>query len=198
MKAISISVVKEGGYASKIGLNASDLIYRINGKPIESPQQVTETIARGPAEFSIIRDAEIVQFSIDSPSLGVVLGEVDFDEREWLERQTVSRVLLTTAQAVAERPVMQTLGIVGAQCIYGVNAFADLAAGIREFVGGRSQGLQKKIAEARREVCREMQLEAHILGANGVVAVRFEHTEIGDKGGYMLMVTATGTAVVLE
>lgn len=198
MKMVGVSIVRSDGYAYQIGLKPHDLIYRINGAAVVAPEAVTEAIALGPSEFTIIRDDEILQFHIDSPSLGVVLNEIEFDEQRWLERQAISAVCLTTAQNFSEKRVVRTLDVVGAQCIYGVNAFADLAAGVREFVGGRSQGLQKKIAEARRDVCRELRIEAHMLGANGVIAVAFEHTEIGDKGGYMLMVTGTGTAVVVE
>jgi uncharacterized protein YbjQ (UPF0145 family) len=198
MKIVSVSIVRGDGYAHQMGLKPHDLIYRINGAAVETPQAVTDSIALGPSEFTIIRDDEILQFNIDSSSLGVVLNEIEFDEQRWLERQAISAVCLTTAQNFSDKRIVRTLDVVGAQCIYGVNAFADLAAAVREFVGGRSQGLQKKVAEARREVCRELRIEAHMLGANAVIAVAFEHTEIGDKGGYMLMVTGTGTAVVVE
>ena len=198
MRLVTVSIVRDDGNAAKIGIQPNDLIYRINGAPVASPQAVTDTIAAGSAQFTLLRAGKLVEVSVESSSLGVVLNEVEFDEGAWLRDQAIENVLLTTAQSVADRRIIKTLDIVGAQCIYGVNAFADLAAGIREFVGGRSQGLQRKIAEARQEVCRELRAEAHMLGGNGVIAVAFEYTEIGDKGGYMLMVTGAGTSVVLE
>lgn len=198
MKAVSVSIVRDEGYAAKIGIKPQDLIYRINGSPVESTQAVTDAISNCSAQFTIIRNDEIVLIDVDSPSLGVVLNEVDFDEEGWLDRRAMAGVLLTTAQSFADKRIVNTFDIVGSQCIYGVNAFADLAAGIREVVGGRSQGLQNKLAEARIEVCRELRAEAHKRGANGVIAVSFTHTEIGDKGGYMLMVVGTGTAVFVE
>ncbi len=198
MKVVSVSIVRDEGYAAAVGVKPHDLIYRINGLPVESPQVVTDAIGRGAAEFTIIRGENVFKINVDSPSLGVVLNEVEFDEMGWRDRRAISDVLLTTAQTFADKRVVKTLDIVGAQCVYGVNAIADLAAGIREFVGGRSQGLQKRIAEARLEVCQELRAEAHIRGGNGVVAVSFTHTEIGDKSGYMLMVVGTGTAVLVE
>lgn len=198
MKLVIISSIRDDGYAFKAGFKKFDLIYRINGAPVENPEAVTDSIKKGPAQFTIIRSDEVINITVETATLGVVLNETDFNEKEWLERKSVSSVLLTTAQNIHNREIINTLGIVGAQCVYGVNAFADLAVGIRELVGGRSQVLQKKIAEARLEVCRELQGEAHMLGGNGVVAVTFEHTEIGDKSGYMLMVTGTGTAVIFK
>lgn len=198
MKSVVISIVRDDGYAAQIGLRAQDVIYRIDGNLVESPQSVTDRLAKGAAKFSVIRGDEMLHINIDSTSLGVLLNEIDFDEAGWLERQAVSSVLLTTAQTFSEKRITKTLDVVGAQCVYGVNAIADLTAGFREFVGGRSQVLQRKIAEAREQVCRELRSEAHVRGGNGVVAVSFSFSEIGDKGGYMLMVVGTGTAVVVE
>lgn len=198
MKSVVISIVRDDGYAAQVGLRPQDVIYRIDGILVGSPQSVTDRLAKGSAQFSVIRGDELLIIDIDSTSLGVVLNEIDFDEAGWLDRQAVSRVLLTTAQTFSERQITQTLDVIGAQCIYGVNAIADLAAGLREFVGGRSQVLQRKVAEAREQVCRELRAEAHLRGGNGVVAVSFAVSEIGDKGGYMLMVVGMGTAVVVE
>lgn len=198
MKLVAFSNVRDDGYAASVGFQPRDLIYRINGQLIDAPQSVSEVIARGPSVFTIIRDDTIVEINVDSSTLGVALGEMEFDEEVWRKKIAIAAIQLTTAQTFADKRIVKTLDIVGAQCIYGVNAFADLAAGIREFVGGRSQGLQQKVAEARLEVCRELREEAQKMGANGVIAVAFEHAEIGDKGGYMLMVTGTGTAVLVE
>jgi len=194
MKLVSFSIIRDDGYAASVGIQPNDLIYRLNGELIDSPQSVSDLIARGPTKFTIIRNDRISEIDVDSPSLGAVLVEREFDEEAW-QKRTLG---MTTAQFFADKRLVKTVDIVGAQCIYGVNVFADLAMGIREFVGGRSQGFQKMVAEARLEVCRELREEAYKLGANGVVAVTFEHTEIGDKGGYMLMVTGTGTAVIVE
>ena len=198
MKLVSFSIIRDDGYAASVGFQQHDLIYRLNGEPIDSPQSVSDLIARGPTKFTIIRGHRIVEINVDSPTLGAVLGETEFDMEAWRRAIAIAALGLTTAQTFADKRIVKTVDIVGAQCIYGVNALADLAAGIREFVGGRSQGLQKRIAEARQEVCRELREEAYKLGANGVIAVTFEHTEIGDKGGFMLMVTGTGTAVIVE
>lgn len=198
MRLVKISIVRDDGYAKSVGFLPEDLIYKINGQYVETPQAVSDAIAKGAGIFTVVRGDKFIDISVQSSSLGVVLGEAVFDEDEWLKGRAVAGVLLSTAQAIPERKVVKTIGVVGAQCVYGVNALADLAAGVREFVGGRSQGLQKRIAEARVEVCRELQIEAHAVGGNAIIATSFEHTEIGDKGGYMLMVVGTGTAVVLE
>lgn len=198
MKAVQVNLVRDDSYALAAGIATGDIILRINDKPISSPAQVSDEVAKGPCSFTIIRGASQITRPIDSPTLGVVLGEIDFDEHAFAEVRAIADVVLSTAPTIPGRTIVKPIDVVGAQCVYGVNALADLAAGFREFVGGRSVGLQKRISEARSEVCRELKAEAHRVGANGVVAVTFEHAEIGDKGGFMLMVTATGTAVVCD
>lgn len=196
MRVVTVNIVKDDGYARSAGILPGDIILRINNRLISDPAQVSDEVAKGPCDFVIIRGALQINKRIDSPTLGVVLGEAEFDELAFAAEQAISNVALSTAQTIPGRTIAKSLDVVGAQCVYGVNALADMAAGVREMIGGRSAGLQKRIAEARAEVCRELKAEAHRIGADGVVAVTFEHSEIGDKGGFMLMVTATGTAVV--
>ena len=195
---VSINIVKDDSYAAQIGLKPYDVIYKIDGDFVTTPQSVNEALQSGAASFEVIRGDELMAFYVSSKSLGVVLGEIEFDEETWLDKQKENSVILSTAQSIPGKSITKTIDIVGSQCVYGVNALADFTAGIRDFVGGRSRTLQSMLAEARKEVSAEIRAEAHKLGANGVIAIHFEHSEIGDKGGFMLLVAATGTAVVIE
>lgn len=198
MTAVIVSIVRDGGYAATVGIQPQDIIYQINGETVTDPQQVTDRIASGSARITVIRSDQLHELGITSATLGVVLNMIEFDLEAWETRRNIASMPLSTAPTLPSREITETLDIVGAQCVYGVNAIADLAGGLREFVGGRSQGLQKKIAEARAQVCQELREAAYQLGGNAVIAVTIEHTEIGDKGGFMLMVTGTGTAVIAQ
>jgi uncharacterized protein YbjQ (UPF0145 family) len=79
----------------------------------------------------------------------------------------------------------------------GANLFKDFFAGIRDIVGGRSSAYEKELRQAKEIALREMQEQASILGGNAVIAVDLDYETIG-QGGSMLMVTASGTAVVIE
>lgn len=106
-------------------------------------------------------------------------------------------MITTTTPSIEGHPVRQYLGIVTGETIIGANIFRDMFAGIRDIVGGRSGSYEKVLAEARETALREMQERAAALGANGVVGVDLDYEVLGAQNG-MLMVTASGTAVVLS
>ena len=88
-------------------------------------------------------------------------------------------------------------GLVMGEAILGANIFRDFFAGIRDIVGGRSGGYEKALREARQIAIGEMEEEATRLGANAVIGVDIDYETVGEKGS-MLMVSASGTAVLLE
>jgi uncharacterized protein YbjQ (UPF0145 family) len=85
------------------------------------------------------------------------------------------------------------------EAILGANIFRDLFAGIRDIVGGRSAAYERELREAKRIALEEMMEEARGMGGNAVIGVDldYESIEMGSGGG-MLMVSASGTAVVLD
>jgi uncharacterized protein YbjQ (UPF0145 family) len=85
------------------------------------------------------------------------------------------------------------------EAILGANIFKDFFAGIRDIVGGRSAAYEKELRTARNIALAEMENEAGVMGANAIVGVDvdYENITVG-KGGGMLMVSVSGTAVILE
>ena len=75
--------------------------------------------------------------------------------------------------------------------------FRDLFASIRDIVGGRSASYEKVLKDARDMALAEMAEEARRLGANAVVGIDLDYETIG-AGSSMLMVSASGTAVVVD
>ncbi|MCC6547500.1 YbjQ family protein [Candidatus Sumerlaeota bacterium] len=63
------------------------------------------------------------------------------------------------------------------------------------YIGGRQSGYTPMCEQARRDAYDEMILHARQLGANAVIAMRYDATEIGPG---MTEVLAYGTAVVVE
>ncbi|MFN2399336.1 MAG: heavy metal-binding domain-containing protein [Gemmatimonadaceae bacterium] len=108
-------------------------------------------------------------------------------------------MLLTTTSTVDGRHVKQYLGIVTGEAILGANIFKDFFAGIRDIVGGRSAAYEGELRKARDIALQEMQSQAERMGANGIIGVDvdYETVSVGSGGG-MLMVSTSGTAVVLE
>ena len=117
----------------------------------------------------------------------------EVQRRELADR--VKGIILTTAPSLEGCPVTETLGIVTAECVAGVNIIIDWLAGIRDVVGGRSNSLQQVLRDARNSCLAELKLEADSLGANAVIGVNLDYSEISGGGKSMLFLVASGTAV---
>lgn len=107
-------------------------------------------------------------------------------------------MLVVTTDTIEGRPVQKTLGIVSGEAILGANIFRDFFAGIRDIVGGRSAAYEEELRKAKDIAITEMRQQAAEMGANAVVGVDldYENITVGQTGG-MLMVSASGTAVVV-
>jgi len=79
----------------------------------------------------------------------------------------------------------------------GANVVRDIFASITDVVGGRSGAYEDKLADARETALQELKERATELGANAVVGVDLDYEVLGSNGS-MLMVSASGTAVVAE
>jgi len=104
---------------------------------------------------------------------------------------------ITTTPGIEGRRVTRYCGVVAGEAIMGANLFKDLFAGIRDIVGGRSAAYERELQRARDLALEEMQERAAALGANAVVGVDLDYEVLG-QGNSMLMVSASGTAVVVE
>jgi uncharacterized protein YbjQ (UPF0145 family) len=104
-------------------------------------------------------------------------------------------MILTTTSVIEGKPVSRYLGIVTGEAIIGANIFRDMFASVRDIVGGRSATYERGLAEARELALGEMRQRAVALGANAVIAVDLDYEVLGQGNG-MLMVSASGTAVV--
>ena len=105
-------------------------------------------------------------------------------------------MIVTTTPTVEGRPVKQYLGVVTGEVIVGANLFRDIFASITDLVGGRSGKYEEVLARARKEAIAEMKQEALALGGTAVLGVDIDYEVLG-KTGSMLMVSVSGTAVVL-
>lgn len=106
-------------------------------------------------------------------------------------------MLITTTNTVEGKKIIKYIGLVTGETIIGANLFRDLFAGISDIVGGRSGSYEQVLKEAKNTAIQEMQQYAASMGANAVIGVDLDYETVG-SGGSMLMVTACGTAIVLE
>jgi uncharacterized protein YbjQ (UPF0145 family) len=108
-------------------------------------------------------------------------------------------MLVVTTPTLEGRRITRYLGLVSGEAILGANIFKDLFAGVRDIVGGRSAAYEQELRKAKSIALEEMEAEATQLGGNAIVGVDldYETVQMGSGGG-MLMVSASGTAVVVE
>ena len=106
-------------------------------------------------------------------------------------------MLITTTNNIEGKKVVKYIGLVTGETIIGANFFKDILAGLRDFVGGRAGSYEQVLREAKNTAVNEMQQYAAAMGANAIIGVDLDYETVGN-GGSMLMVTASGTAVILE
>ncbi|MGC4097801.1 MAG: heavy metal-binding domain-containing protein [Nitrospira sp.] len=106
-------------------------------------------------------------------------------------------MILSTTNHIEGRKAVKYLGLVSGDAILGANIFRDFFASIRDIVGGRSAAYEKELRKAKDIALGEMREQAKNLGANAILGIDIDYETIGTNSS-MLMVSASGTAVVLE
>lgn len=107
------------------------------------------------------------------------------------------KMIVTTTNTVEGYRVTSYLGIVTGETILGANVFKDFMAGLSDVFGGRSKAYETSLHEARNIALSEMMERATALGANAIIGVDLDYETVGQNSS-MLMVNASGTAVVLD
>ena len=105
-------------------------------------------------------------------------------------------MLMTTTPSIEGHPVKSYIGVVTGETIIGANVIKDFMAGLTDFFGGRSSTYENVLREAKDAALKEMGERAAAMGANAVLGIDVDYETIGASGS-MLMVAASGTAVVI-
>ncbi|WP_017259864.1 heavy metal-binding domain-containing protein [Pedobacter arcticus] len=106
-------------------------------------------------------------------------------------------MIVTTTNNIEGKKVVKYLGIVSGEAIIGANFIKDFFASVRDIVGGRAGSYEEGLREAKNIAMAEMQDYAARLGANAILGVDLDYETMGSAGS-MLMVSASGTAVIIE
>jgi uncharacterized protein YbjQ (UPF0145 family) len=101
-------------------------------------------------------------------------------------------VLITTMNDVPGHEVVEVYGEVFGLTVRSRNAFSQIGAGLKSMLGGELKAMTKALADSRNEVIERMTEEAEAKGANAIVAMRFDTSEMGNT---WTEICAYGTAV---
>jgi uncharacterized protein YbjQ (UPF0145 family) len=104
-------------------------------------------------------------------------------------------MLVATTENVGGYRVVETKGQCFGVVVRSRGIGGNMMAGLRSLVGGEITEYTVMIEEARRHAIDRMVQNATAMGANAVVMMRFDSSEIGQT---MSEIVAYGTAVVIE
>lgn len=104
-------------------------------------------------------------------------------------------MIVATTENVAGYRVKETKGQVFGVVVRSRGLTGNILAGLRSIVGGEITEYTELLEEARRHAVDRMVQNAGTMGANGIIMMRFDSSEIGQV---MSEIVAYGTAVVLE
>ena len=101
-------------------------------------------------------------------------------------------MIITTTNDVAGHEITDVYGEVFGLTVRSRNAFSQMGAGLKSMFGGELKGMTKALEDSRLEVIQRMVEAAEAKGANAVVGMRFDTSEMGDV---WTEICAYGTAV---
>lgn len=104
-------------------------------------------------------------------------------------------MILTSIDTVPGKNIVELFGIVQGSTVRARHVGSDIAAGLKNMVGGELKGYTKLLEDAREEALERLKAQGSQLGANAIINVRFATSAI-TQGAAELM--AYGTAVRVE
>ncbi len=104
-------------------------------------------------------------------------------------------MILCNTETVPGFRISEIKGLVQGNTVRAKHAGRDIAAGLKNLVGGELKGYTELLTESRREALERMLAQAQQLGANAVVNIRFTTSAVTAGAAELY---AYGTAVVVE
>ncbi len=104
-------------------------------------------------------------------------------------------MIVVNTETIAGFQVVQVKGIVQGNTVRAKHAGRDIAAGLKNLVGGELKGYTELLTESRREAIDRMVSQAQQMGANAIVNVRFTTSAVTSGAAELY---AYGTAVVVQ
>ncbi|HLX32265.1 MAG TPA: YbjQ family protein [Gaiellaceae bacterium] len=104
-------------------------------------------------------------------------------------------MIVTTMNDIPGYAVDEVFGEVMGLTVRSRNIGSQIGAGLKSIVGGELKGMTKALTDSRKQVMDRMIEEAEAKGANGIIAMRFDTSELGTG---WTEICAYGTAVKVK
>lgn len=110
----------------------------------------------------------------------------------------MKQFIISTTSLLDGFPIKAYLDVVNINIVIGTNFFSDFAASFTDVFGGSSGTYQNKMNQMYENAKTELTKKAKRLGGNAIIGLRVEFEEISGKGKSMFMLSATGTACIVD
>ena len=104
-------------------------------------------------------------------------------------------MLCSNTEEIPGQQIVEFYGVVTGSTVRAKHIGRDIAAGLKNFVGGELKGYTELLQEARKEALHRMMEQARSVGANAVINVRFATSSVAQGAAELF---AYGTAVKVE
>ena len=104
-------------------------------------------------------------------------------------------MIVATSDFIPGKKIVKVIGLAKGNTIRARHLGRDIAAGLKNIVGGEIRDYTKMMAESREQALDRMIESAESMGANAVITVRFSTSMIMQSASEIL---AYGTAIVVE
>lgn len=223
LNVLQVDSVNPTGQAFRAGIQKDDILISYNGTSLETTDKLITLASQSDSnanQIELIRGQNHKVIIVVGGPLGVSVVQKELSEdalstaliasgnairivqrsnensADRIER--ARNMVITTAPVIEGYRVIETIEIVSAECAYGMNIFKDFFSSVRDIVGGRSNAIQNVLRDARRQCLADLKKEALDAGANAVIAVDLDYSEVSGGGSSMLFLVASGTAVKIE
>ena len=101
-------------------------------------------------------------------------------------------MIITTMNDIPSYEIDEVYGEVFGLTVRSRNVGSQIGAGFKSMIGGELKGMTKALVDSRHQVMDRMIEEAEAKGANAIIAMRFDTS---DMGGQWTEICSYGTAV---
>jgi len=104
-------------------------------------------------------------------------------------------MIISNTESIPGRRIVEFYGVVTGNTVRAKHVGRDIMAGLKNIVGGELKGYTELLQDSRKEATERMIEQAHSMGANAVVNIRFATSSISQGAAELF---AYGTAVKVE
>ena len=203
MYRLVINGVLSGSKAEDMGIEAGDIMDTYDGVEMTSSEVLTrvQNELSGTSSLMILyRKGKKLAVNVPGQPIGISVAVENVEQSLGYYKllEVASEVIVTTAPFIDGRSVNQTLDVITAERIMGIDVLSEWLLGFTDDMGGSSRNTESILRNSRIECINQLKIEAASLGANAVIGVSLDYSEFSGKGKSMLFLVASGTAVRLN